>query len=207
MCPCGEKRFLCHVVRVRIIPQEAPQERPDRLLMPIDEDVERRFRSATNGGDECAVVITRHRSFVGRVVGVYQPRCDTAGEEQRGETADDNPCAFLVVCRHTPPHEPRQTGGDDRAGRGMGQMIPASLRPRAPAAPDALVALHIRHLCYCLNDRCGRLFVPLRIDPEGVETSPSCTMLEPGDRHGNGYACAEDEADDDDPGYVLAVHG
>jgi hypothetical protein len=41
--------------------------------MTIDDDVECRFRSAANGGDECAVVIACHRSFVGRVVGVYQP--------------------------------------------------------------------------------------------------------------------------------------
>jgi hypothetical protein len=57
MAPCREKRFLRHVVRVRIIPQQAPQECPDRLLMPIDENVEGEFVSVTNSGDEFAVVI------------------------------------------------------------------------------------------------------------------------------------------------------
>jgi hypothetical protein len=62
MGPCGEKGFLCHIVCIRVIPQEAPKERPDRLLMPIDEDVERRLGSTTNGGDECVVVIAGHHS-------------------------------------------------------------------------------------------------------------------------------------------------
>ena len=120
MGPCSEKRFLSHVVRVRVIPQEASEECPDRLLVPIDKDVERGLRSATNGGDEFSVVIAHHRSFVGRVVGVYEPRRGTAGEEQGNEDAEDNPGAFLVVCGHTPPHESRQTRGNDRARGSVG---------------------------------------------------------------------------------------
>jgi hypothetical protein len=65
MCPCGEERFLCHVVRVRIVSQEPAQERSDRLLMPIDEEVERWLGSTTNSGDERAVVIVVIAHFSG----------------------------------------------------------------------------------------------------------------------------------------------
>lgn len=65
MCPCGEKRFLCHVIRVGIVSQEPSQERSDRLLMPIDEDVERRLGPTTNSGDERAVVIVVIAHFSG----------------------------------------------------------------------------------------------------------------------------------------------
>src|SRR5580765_2605868 len=56
-CPCGKKCFLCHVVRVGIVSQKPAQKCPDCLLMPIDEDIERRFGAAANGGDEGAVII------------------------------------------------------------------------------------------------------------------------------------------------------
>ena len=61
MGPRGEKRFLRHVVGVSLVSEQPPEECPDGLLVSIDEQVERQFRSAANSCDERDVVIA-HRS-------------------------------------------------------------------------------------------------------------------------------------------------
>src|SRR5690349_8427428 len=58
--PRSEECFLRHVVGIGLVCHQPAEECPNRLLMSIEERVEREFRSVANRRDECDVVVAHY---------------------------------------------------------------------------------------------------------------------------------------------------